>query len=141
MWLIIWLIVAAVMIIVEMMTLGLTTIWFAGAALISALMAYLGANWIAQIVVFSVVSVVLLVFTRPVAQKHLMKNNERTNVDALIGQSGVVTEEINNTAGTGTIILNGIDWTARSESGDTIEKDSEVTVKSVSGVKLIVSRK
>lgn len=141
MWLIIWLSFAALLVIVEIATLGLTTIWFAGGALIAALAANLGANWIIQIIIFAVVSLLLLIFTRPLAQKHLLKNNEKTNVDSLIGISANVIEIIDNQKQTGKIMLNGIDWSARSQNGDIIPVDSEVVVQKIEGVKAIVSMK
>lgn len=141
MWTVAWLIIAAGMVVAEIISLGLTTIWFAGGALITALVAHLGAHWILQIIVFAIVSLILLFFTRPIAQKHMMKNNEKTNVESLIGQTCIVTEEINNLKATGTVMINGLEWTARAENSDIIEKDVEVEVHSVSGVKLIVTKK
>ena len=141
MWLIIWLSIAALLVIVEIATLGLTTIWFAGGALAAAIATHFGAGWLIQIVVFAVVSVLLLVFTRPLAQKHLFKNNEKTNVDSLIGTVSMVIETIDNQKQTGKIMLNGLEWSARSENGDIIEEDSEVVVQNIQGVKPIVSKK
>ena len=83
----------------------------------------------------------LLVFTRPLAQKHLFKNNEKTNVDSLIGTVSMVIETIDNQKQTGKIMLNGLEWSARSENGDIIEEDSEVVVQNIQGVKAIVSKK
>lgn len=137
---VIWLAIAAVMIIVEIVTLGLTTIWFAGGALISALIACFGDNWFIQLVVFAVVSLVLLIFTRPIAQKHLMKDPEKTNVEGLIGEKAYVTESINNIQSKGAVKLKGVEWTARSFSDEPIAEGEEVIVKAVSGVKLIVSK-
>lgn len=138
---IIWLAITAVMIVVEIITLGLTTIWFAGGALVAALVAYLGGHWMIQVVVFAVVSLVLLIFTRPVAQKHLMKDTEKTNVESLIGKRCYVTKGIDNAREEGTVRLNGLDWSARSEDGAVISEGSEVEVRAVSGVKLIVVAK
>jgi membrane protein implicated in regulation of membrane protease activity len=139
--LIIWLVIAAIMIVAEIISLGLTTIWFAGGAMVAALLAYLGAGWLVQIVVFAVVSLILLLFTRPIAQKHLMKDPEKTNVEALVGMTAYVTEAIDNVKAKGVVKLNGLEWSARSEDGSSIAEDEEVVVKAVSGVKLIVSKK
>lgn len=136
---IIWLVLAAILIVSEIVSLGLTTIWFAGGAIVSAVLAHFGANWIVQILVFAVVSFVLLMFTRPIAQKHLTKNIEKTNVDGLVGTIGLVTETINNAKAEGVVLLEGKEWTARSVNGDIIEKDSNVKVESISGVKLMVT--
>lgn len=139
--LIIWLAIAVVMIIMEIVSLGLTTIWFAGGALIAALVAFLGGKLMLQIMVFSVVSLVLLIFTRPIAQKHLMKNTEKTNVESLIGKIGIVTADIRNLELEGVVKLNGLEWSARSEDETDIPKGSKVEVKAVSGVKLIVVKR
>lgn len=141
MWLIIWLSIASILVIIEIATLGLTTIWFAGGALVAALATHLGANWLVQIIVFAVVSLVLLVFTRPIAQKHLFKNNEKTNVDSLVGASANVIEAINNKKQEGRIMLNGLEWSARSKDDELIEEGTEVFVESIQGVKAIVSKK
>lgn len=135
---VIWLVIAAVMVVLEIASLGLTTIWFAGGALVAALAALLGASWIIQLLVFGIVVIVLLVFTRPVVQRKLMKNSEKTNIESAIGEKCYVIEEINNNKGQGTVMYNGLEWTARSEDGTVIERENMVEIKAVSGVKLIV---
>ena len=140
-WMIIWLIAAAVLIVMEIVSLGLTTIWFAGGALVAALMAYLGLHWIIQVLIFAVVSLLLLLFTRPLAVKHLMKEPEKTNVEGLIGKTGYVTKTINNLKAEGEVKLNGMEWTARSKDDEVIEENEEVIVEEISGVKLVVSKK
>ncbi|MBO5426688.1 MAG: NfeD family protein [Lachnospiraceae bacterium] len=138
---IIWLVIAALLVIVEIATMGLTTIWFAGGAIVAALAAIFEAHWLIQFLVFAVVSLVLLIFTRPIATKHLMKDQEKTNVESLVGQSALVTATINNIKGEGTVKINGLEWTARSKNDTVIEEGSEVIIDSVSGVKLIVESK
>lgn len=138
---IIWLAIAAVLILFEIVTLGLTTIWFAGGALAAALAAYFGAHWLAQIMLFAVVSLILLIFTRPLAVKHLMKDNEKTNAEGLVGETGIVINTIDNIKAEGIVKLNGLEWTARSDNDEIIEKDSVVEVKAIRGVKLIVAKK
>lgn len=137
---VVWLAVAAVMIITEIISLGLTSIWFAGGALVAALVACFIDGWMLQVVIFAVVSLILLIFTRPIAQKHLMKDPEKTNVESLIGEKAYVTEEINNIKSKGAVKLKGLEWSARSETDEMIAADTEVVVKAVSGVKLIVTR-
>ena len=139
-WLVIWLIVAAVMVVLEMISMGLTSIWFAGGAVCAAILSLTDCHWIIQAIVFGVVSVVLLFTTRPIAQKHLMKTPEKTNLDSLIGKKVLVLEEINNIKASGVVILNGVEWTARSKSDDVIiQKDKTVVIEAIDGVKLIVS--
>ncbi len=136
-----WFILVAVLIIIELITLGLTTIWFAGGAFIAGIFATFDAPIFLQILVFILVSVLLLVFTRPIAQKHINAKTEKTNLDSLIGEKGIVLVTINNFNSTGQIMLNGIEWSARSSSDDVIiDEGATVTVQQISGVKVIVSQ-
>ena len=92
-----------------------------------------------QWVVFVVVSFVLLFFTRPFAAKYVNKNTVKTNSESLIGEKARVTAEINNEAGTGTAVVNGQEWTARSMDESKIYPvGTTVAIKDISGVKLIV---
>lgn len=136
-----WLIIAAIMIVAEIISMGLTTIWFAGGAIIAGFVAYLGAHWLVQLLIFAAVSMVLFIFTRPIAIKHFMKDREKTNVESLVGQTAYVKQAIDNVKETGMVKLNGMEWTARSVDGSAIEADTEVIVKEISGVKLIVEKK
>lgn len=136
-----WLAVVIALLICEILTLGLTTIWFAGGALIAFLAALAGANSWVQIILFLVISIVLLVLTRPVAMKYLNRSREKTNVDAVVGKTGIVTVDIDNLKGEGEVTLSGQPWAARTEGEETIAKDSLVEVVAVEGVKLIVKEK
>ncbi len=136
-----WLILFAVLLAIEAFTMGLTTIWFAGGALIAFVAALLGANIIIQQILWLVVSVILLVLTRPIAKKYIYKRQEHTNADRLIGQEAMVCEQINNLEGTGKVILNGIEWTARTaDPTQSIEKGSVIRVLRIEGVKVIVEK-
>ena len=123
----------------EAVTLGLTTIWFAAGALAAFLLALAGANLLIQILGFFVVSAILLFVMRPVASKWLNKDRIRTNAESLLGKTAVVTEPINNLAGTGQVQVQGQYWTARAVSDQVqITKDARVVIEKISGVKLIV---
>ncbi|MGN0465934.1 MAG: NfeD family protein [Lachnospiraceae bacterium] len=136
-----WLVISAVLIAIEILTLGLTTIWFAAGALVAALFAYIGVGNIGQWIVFFAVSVVLLILTRPLAMKYLNDKTVRTNADSLIGEVAIVTEEINNIEGKGAVKIQGEEWTARSaKKEEMIEKGAKVQILEISGVKLIVSK-
>ena len=89
-----WLIALVVLLVIEAATLGLATIWFAGGALIALIAAMCGAGFVIQMVCFLVVSLILLIFTRPVAVRFLNKDTLKTNVDRVIGMEGIVAEEI-----------------------------------------------
>lgn len=134
-----WLIALVVFLVIEAATLGLATIWFAGGALVALIVAMCGAGLGIQVASFLVVSLVLLIFTRPFAVRFLSRDTLKTNVDRVIGMEGVVTEEISNLAGTGKVSLGGNIWTARTENeGGMIPVDAVVAVLRVEGVKLIV---
>ena len=137
-----WLAVLIVLLLVEIATLGLTTIWFAGGALVACVAALLHASIWVQIVLFLVISVLLLLFTRPVAVRYMNKNRTKTNVDSMAGKEAVVTEDIDNLKAQGVVQVNGLEWTARAENNqDVIPKGSVVEVTRVDGVKLIVRKR
>lgn len=137
-----WLGTVIVLILIEIATLGLTTIWFAGGALAACIAAVFHANLLVQIILFLVVSVVLLLFTRPVAVRFLNKNRTKTNVESLLGTDAVVTQEIQNLKSQGQVQVNGLEWMARSvDDKETIPKDTVVRIERIDGVKLIVKRK
>ena len=136
-----WLGVLVVMAIIEAVTLGLTTIWFAGGALAAFIASLLGAGLVVQIVLFIVVSFLLLAFTRPVAVKYLNKDRIRTNAESLIGKSAIVKEDIDNLKANGMVSVNGQEWTARATDDSIIAKDTVVEIVEIKGVKLIVKAK
>ena len=138
-----WLILFIVLLVIEIITLGLTTIWFAGGALTAFGLSLMGVSPVLQWAVFCGVSLILLFCTRPWAVRYFNnQKKEKTNVDSLIGRTAVVTSEIRNLEGKGEVFVNGLTWTARSEE-DTlvIKEDTHVTVVAVQGVKLIVNVK
>ena len=138
----IWLAVLVVCVGIEVATMGLTTIWFAGGALVSAILAALNAPLWLQIVAFFVVSLILLYLTRPVAVKYFHKDRVKTNVESLIGRQAIVISEIDNLQGIGQVTVGGQEWSARSVKDDVqLPVGSVVVVRSVSGVKLIVEEK
>ena len=136
-----WLAVFVLLIVIELATMGLTTIWFAGGAVAGFIASMLGANVVIQAVVFFVVSIVLLIFTRPFAVRYINSNKTKTNIDGLIGQEALVLAEINNIRETGCARLEGKEWTARSVDDTVIPADTVVIVERIEGVKLIVKTK
>ena len=136
-----WLVVFILLILIELATMGLTTIWFAGGAVAGFVASMLGANVVIQAAAFFAVSILLLFFTRPFAVRYINSNKTKTNVDGLIGQEALVLEEINNIRETGCARLEGKEWTARSMNDTVIPKDTVVTVERIEGVKLIVKGK
>ncbi len=137
--LIFWLVLLIVAIVVEVLTMGLTTIWFAGGALVAILAAMLHLPIWLQIILFAGVSLTLLFFTRPVAVKYFNRDRIKTNVESMVGRQAVVTGEIDNIQGIGQVTLSGQEWSARSTDEKVrIPVGSVVNIVSVSGVKLIV---
>lgn len=136
-----WLIASAVFLLIEILTLGLTSIWFAGGAVVAAIAALFGVPFLVQMLLFIVVTCLLFALTRPVAKRYLNNRVQKTNTDALIGQTALVKETINNMESKGYVQLNGQDWTTTSQpAGEIIPAGCEVVVKEIQGVKLIVER-
>lgn len=141
-WMLIWLVIFVILVAVEIATMGLTTIWFAGGALLATIAAALGAPVWLQLVLFIAVSAVLLFFTRPIAVKYFNKDRVRTNVESLIGKQAIVISEIDNLQGIGQVTVNGQEWSARSAAGDIrLSVGAVVTILAINGVKLIVEEK
>lgn len=136
---VVWLGILILMLVIELATMGLATIWFAGGALVSCLLALVGLPIWAQVVAFFVVSAVLLWFTRPILVKHFNRARKRTNIESMIGREAIAMTEINNLEETGTIKIGGIEWMARAkDKGSVIPAGSVVEIVAVEGVKLYV---
>ena len=137
----IWIGLFIILLLIEIFTVGLTTIWFAIGALAAAGVNTLGADLIIQIIVFLAVSVILMIFTRPWAARHLNQNRLKTNYESKIGEVIKITERVDNLRQTGRSIVDGQEWTVRSQNNNEIlEKDELAKVIAVSGVKLIVEK-
>ena len=137
----IWLGLFIVLILIELFTVGLTTIWFAAGTLAALIANALGAGLIVQIILFFAVSCVLLIFTRPWAMKHLNRKCIRTNYESEIGKVIRITEEVDNLAQTGASVVGGQEWSVRSKNdSQTLEAGALAKVVAVSGVKLIVEK-
>jgi membrane protein implicated in regulation of membrane protease activity len=135
---IIWIALAIIFAVIEGFTLGFVTIWFTIGAIVSAIVSLLGVNLLVQIVIFFAVSIILLIFTRPILVKHLKVGREKNIIENIEGKIGLVTEPIEPFK-SGLVKVNGIIWTAIGDSNDMlIETGQEVEVKRVEGVKLIV---
>lgn len=135
-----WLITLAVLLLIEIVTLGLTTVWFAGGAFIAFIVALLGGGFWLQFICFSVISLVLLIFTRPVAIRKLNKNRIKTNYEGLIGKVVKVTKTVDNEEPSGEAIVNGQEWSVRSAVENVIIKPgTKVKIVNIEGVKLIVT--
>ena len=136
-----WLVLFVILLVIEIATMGLTTIWFAGGAILAFILAYAGFGLPVQIISFLLASIILLVLTRPIAVKFFNKERQRTNVDSLIGKKAVVLERIDTLHGVGRAEVNGMEWSAKTEKQDEIIEAGEVVViDGIQGVKLIVRK-
>ena len=137
-----WLIIFVACIALEIVSMGLTSVWFAGGAVIAAVCSALGAPIWLQCVLFLAVSFVLLFFTRPVAVKYFNKDRVKTNAESYVGKQAIVISEIDNLQGIGQVTVEGKEWTARTTDDHvTLPVGAVVVFKSISGVKLIVEEK
>lgn len=136
----IWLALAVVFLIVESSTVSLVSIWFTIGALAAMVASMLGAQLWLQILIFLAVSGVALACLRPVFRKLIKPKVVSTNVDALIGSEGLVTEDIDNLSAQGQVKLGGIYWSARSTSGEKISTGNQITVDKIEGVKVFVTQ-
>ncbi|MBO5994013.1 MAG: NfeD family protein [Firmicutes bacterium] len=134
----VWLAVAIIFIIIEAITVGLATIWFAAGALVGLVLALFKVPVLAQIIIFLIVSLVLLGTTRKVFVNKLKTGSQKTNVDALVGEEAVVLEDI-TPFNTGLVKVKGQNWTAVAYDKEaTIKAGESVKVEAIEGVKLIV---
>ena len=136
-----WLILFVILLIIEILTMGLTTVWFAGGALVAFILAYVGLGLPVQIIVFLLVSIILVILTRPIAIKFFNKERQKTNAESLIGQKAVVLEMIDTIHGTGRVEVNGMEWSAKvDEASYLIDVGEIVVIEGIQGVKLIVRK-
>ena len=135
----VWLALLLFFAVAEAATIALVSIWFAAGAL-AALLATIFTNdiWI-QILLFVVVSAVTMAVVRPLARKYVLPHRVPTNADRVIGREGVITQAVDNLAPAGVVVVAGMAWTARSDSGENIPEGTVVTVKRIEGVKLFVA--
>lgn len=135
-----WIAAMVLFLIVEGLTVGLVSMWFAVGSLAAMICAMLEVELWIQIVVFLGVSALALCLTRPLAKEFINGRKQPTNADMTIGKECKVTETIDNFAGTGAVYVDGKTWTARSVNSEVIEKGESVYALKIEGVKLIVNK-
>jgi membrane protein implicated in regulation of membrane protease activity len=139
----IWLIAAIVLVIIELLTAGFGVICFAVGALFSALAAFLGVDSLVwQLLIFAVASVLCFIFLRPVVLRFLDKKSKdvKTNADALIGKTAIVSETIDSSTNQGRVAVDGDDWKAVSADGSVINKGEKVEIVSRDSIILTVKK-
>lgn len=134
-----WLALMIIFVVVEIATVGLTAIWFAGGSFVALLAHLLGLNIYVQIIIFIAISAILMIFTRPWVLKYFKPRLVRTNYETVVGENVCLTETVDNIKGTGTAVYRGQEWTARAyEAGKVFEAGTIVEVKEIRGVTLYV---
>ena len=125
-----------------MLTIGLTTVWFAGGAFIAKIASLFQAPLALQVILFLLVSALLLFFTRPLAVKYFNKDRVRTNAESLVGRQAIVISEIDNLQGIGQVNVGGMEWSARTRTdGVKLPVGTVATVLAINGVKLVVEER
>ena len=132
-----WLIVILILSFVEIITINLVTIWFVASAALALLVSLFIDSFYIQFTVFGVCGLLIMIFTRPLLTKLLKKDKEATNLDRVIGMTGVVTEEISKNS-VGEVKVDGKRWSAISQSK--INVGDEVIITGIDGVKLKVKK-
>ena len=135
---IIWIAAIILFGIAEAATAGLVSIWFVAGAVAALVATELGAALWFQFATFLVVSILALTATRPLARKMLDKTIVPTNADRVLHHEAKVIETVDNENATGAVYIDGKTWTARSDSGEIIEKGKMAKIVRMEGVKLYV---
>lgn len=135
-----WLILIAVLLFIEIMTLGMVTIWFATGALAAFIISLLFDNLIFEVMVFLLLSIALLSFIRPLTIKYINPKRIKTNYPGVIGKQATVIVTIDNQKAVGRVSVEGQEWSAKSLDGTVIVAETTVKVQGISGVKLIVAK-
>ena len=134
---VLWIIIILFLTILEICTIGLVSIWFIASAIVSLILSFFISSFYIQFFVFVLLGIVLLITTRPILNKLLKTKHVSTNLDRVIGEIGVVTEDIKKN-NIGEVKVDGKHWSAISKSE--IKKGQEVIIKAIDGVKLIVEK-
>lgn len=135
----VWLGLMILFLIAEGATVSLVSLWFAAGAVVAMFAALLGAGAWLQTGLFLVVSGALLLMLRPIVRRYLVPKITPTNVDSLVGSTGLVTEAIDNVTASGQVKLGAMEWTARSTTGGNIPQGALIRVDRIEGVKVYVT--
>ena len=135
----VWLGLVILFLIAEGATVSLVSLRFAAGAVVAMFAALLGAGAWLQTGLFLVVSGALLLMLRPIVRRYLVPKITPTNVDSLVGSTGLVTEAIDNVTASGQVKLGAMEWTARSTTGENIPQGTLIRVDRIEGVKVYVT--
>jgi membrane protein implicated in regulation of membrane protease activity len=135
----VWVAVTIICIVIESLTLSLTTIWFGISSFVLVFLAFTPIPFGAQLFIFVVLALVLLIFTRPVVKRKLNQKKIATNYERIIGQIALVTKKI-TALDKGSIKINGMEWTAAVKEDITLEEGSKCIIEEIAGVTAYVKR-
>lgn len=136
-----WLIASGIFFVIEIITIGFLFFWLGVSALIAMISSFFISNIVIQTTIFVIASAILILATRPLVNKFFNSDSIKTNVEAIVGKTGVVTKNIKPINSTGQIKVDGETWSAVSEDEIDIEKGTQIVVKDIKGVKAIVTPK
>ena len=134
-----WLAAMVVFLAAEAMTVTLVSIWFAAGALGAILVALLGGNLMLQVTVFLLLAILLLLSLRGIVRRYITPRISKTNIDSIIGATGIVLTPVNNISAMGQVQVGGVEWSARSTGGEHISAGTLVRVDRIEGVKVFVT--
>ena len=135
----VWVAVTIICVVIEALTLALTTIWFGISAFVLIFLAFTPLPFVAQVFIFFALSLVLLIFTRPFVKKKLSQKQVATNYERIIGQTAIVTKKI-TALDKGSIKINGMEWTAAVKGDIVLEKGSKCIIEEIAGVTAYVKQ-
>lgn len=135
----VWLILAGIFVIGEVITSGFLIFWFALGSLIAMVVSLFIPDIIVQTTVFLISSVILILATKPLVKKFANIETVKTNIQSIIGKKGLVTKDINSIKATGQVKIEGELWSAIGKDDMDIPKGTEVEVVEIKGVKVIVT--
>ena len=136
-----WLLLIIVFSFIELNTFNMVTIWFAIGSLFSLIFSFFNVSLLFQFWIFIIVTIITLIFTKPLVSKKLSRKIISTNADRIIGMEGIVIDDITKDKFADKVKIMGQEWSAKSVDGNVIEKGKTVTVENIEGVKLIVKLK
>ena len=134
-----WLLLTVVFLMLEASTVTLISIWFAIGSVAAMVVSLFGGSLLLQLTVCILVAALMLLLLRPLVRKFIDPRITPTNVDSVIGSTGLVTIAIDNSIPAGQVRLGAMDWTARSTSGEPIAQHTMIRVDRIEGVKVFVS--
>ena len=135
----VWVAVTIICVVIESLTLSLTTIWFGISGFVMVFLAFTPLPFYAQLIIFVVLSLVLLIFTRPIVKKKLNQKKIATNYERVIGQIAVVTKKI-TALEKGSVKINGMEWTAAVREDIELEEGSKCIIEEIAGVTAYVQK-